>query len=250
MVSASLTKAQIQALAAEDAVQFIGLQLPKGQYDIVASRDLINVDELQKFDVPTGTYLGLSGLGVQISIHDSGVDDHHLDFAGRMIRLNHPGDDGDHGTHVAGIAAGSGAMSDQMNGDGVNNGGTAFQWRGMAPQAEIAAYDSQTGDDIVPMTEAISVLGVDVSNHSYSYNDGQYNSEMVNIDSIIRGDAGIAPRLQAFSAGNQGSAPQYGMNSGYFSLTKSCKNCIMVANLQDNGARPAARVTARPRMAG
>ena len=234
VVAASLTKAQIRALADEDAVQFIGLRSPKGQYDLDVSRDLINVEELQQFNAASGTYLGLSGLGVQVSIHDSGVDEHHNDFNGRMLRLNHPGAGGDHGTHVAGIVAGSGAMSDQLNAGGMNNGGSAFQWRGMAPQAGIAAFDSQTGDNAGTMDDAINDDGADVSNHSYSYNDGEYNSEMVNIDTIIRGDsAGIGARPQIFSAGNQGSSPQYGMNSGYYSVTKSCKNCVMVANLQD-----------------
>lgn len=233
---AALTRSQVQLLATADEVQFLAAQPPPGQLDLDVSRALVNVDELQQFDVPSATYLGLSGLGVQLSIHDSGVDQHHNDFAGRMLNTLHPGDNGDHGTHVAGIAAGSGAMSDQVNGDGANNGGTAFQWRGMAPQAQIAAYGSQTADSVAVMTDAIVNNGVDVSNHSYSYNDGQYDGQMVNIDTIIRGDAGIPARPVVFSAGNQGQAPQFGQNSGYFSLSKSCKNCIMVANLQNTGA--------------
>ena len=235
---AALTKAQVQALAGEDGVQFLAAAPEPGQLDLDNSRALINVDEVQKFNVPSATYLGLSGLGVQLSIHDSGVDQHHNDFDGRMLNTLHPVDGGDHGTHVAGIAAGSGAMSDQrnVNGTGTNNGGTAFQWRGMAPQAQIAAFGSQTLNSAAIMDDAINNLGVDVSNHSYSYNDGQYDADMVNIDTIIRGDSpGIPARPAVISAGNQGTGPQYGMNSGYFSLSKGCKNCIMVANLQANG---------------
>lgn len=232
---AALTPAQARALADEDTVQFVAARPAPGQYDLDVSRDLINVDDLQQLDVASATYLGLSGLGVQISIHDSGVDEHHGDFAGRMIRTLHPGDGGDHGTHVASIAAGSGAMSNQNDADGNPNGGTAYQWRGVAPQARISAFGGQTSGDPVTMQTAIVTDGVDVSNHSYSYNDGEYEANMVNTDAIIRGDAGIPARPMVFSAGNQGDSPQYGKNSGYFSLTKSCKNCIMVAWLQDNG---------------
>lgn len=232
---ASLSRSQIYQLATEDSVQFLAAVPPTGQLDLDNSRALINVDALQQFDVPSATYLGLTGLGVQLSIHDSGVDDHHNDFAGRIIVANHPAQGGDHGTHVASIAAGSGVMSNQNDDNSSPNGGTAFQWRGMAPQAQIAAYGSQTADSILTMGDAIINNGVDVSNHSYSYNDGQYDGTMASIDAIIRGDAGIPPRPVVFSAGNQGTQPQFGMNSGYFSLSKSCKNCIMVANLQDNG---------------
>jgi uncharacterized repeat protein (TIGR01451 family) len=232
----SLSAAKVAALALEDGVQFLAAAPEPGQYDLDQSRALINADEVQQFDVPSATYLGLSGLGVQISIHDSGVDQHHNDFAGRIIRTLHPGAGGDHGTHVASIAAGSGVMSNQNDADGNPNNGAAFQWRGIAPQAQISAFDSQTADNAGTMDDAINDDGVDVSNHSYSYNDGQYDGTMVNIDTIIRGDSpGIPPRPMVFSAGNQGTAPQFGMNSGYFSLSKSCKNCIMVANLQDNG---------------
>lgn len=233
---ATLTGAHVDRLAAEDTVQFLMARPKVGQLDVDRARTLGNVDVLQRFDVGSATYLGLSGYGVQMSIHDSGVDEHHGDFANRMLRELHPDADGDHGTHVASIAVGSGVMSNQNNDANMSNGGTAFQYRGMAPQTKIAAYDSQTGDDADVMDEAINTHGVDVSNHSYSYNDAQYDSTMVDIDTIIRGDNDDIPaRPQIFSAGNQGDGKQWGENSGYFSLTKSCKNCLMVANLDNTG---------------
>lgn len=236
---ATLTRAQMQRLAKEDAVQFLAATPPPGGLELDNSRALINVDEVQQLDVASGTYLGLSGLGVQIGINDSGVDQHHNDFDNRMLNTLHPGNAAgdDHGTHVASIAAGSGVMSNQNDDNNNPNNGTAFQWRGMAPQAEIAAFGSLTGHSAVVMADAINNFDVDVSNHSYGYQvSGIYDGNQAAIDTIIRGDSpGIPARPMVFAAGNGGQNAQFGQNSGYFALTKACKNCIMVARLDSDG---------------
>jgi uncharacterized repeat protein (TIGR01451 family) len=241
-VTAKLNSDQMLALAGSDSVQFLAATSRGDLLELDTSRREANVDSVQKFDATSGTYLGLSGLGVQISINDNGVDEHHNDFDGRLIgpamhpvNTANPADD--HGTHVASIAAGSGAMSNQNDDANNPNNGAAFQWRGMAPQAEIQALASATGDDAGIMCGAINGNGVDVSNHSYGYQvSGVYDAEQANIDDIIRGDAGCGARLEVFSAGNGGLAPQFGNQSGYFGLTKACKNCVMVANLADGPA--------------
>ena len=64
---------------------------------------------------------GFTGDGVTIGIVDSGVDGEHPDLAGRLVAAeNHTTDGGGvgdvtgHGTHVASIAAGTGAASDDQ----------------------------------------------------------------------------------------------------------------------------------------
>ncbi len=59
---------------------------------------------------------GFDGSGVKLAIVDTGIDPNHADFSGRiMARKKFVGDSEDdengHGTHVAGIAAGTGAAS-------------------------------------------------------------------------------------------------------------------------------------------
>ena len=129
-VVATLNSDQMLALAGSDSVQFLGASSPAGLLELDTSRREANVDSVQKFDAASGTYLGLSGLGVQISINDNGVDEHHNDFDGRLIgAAMHPtntaGTADDHGTHVASIAAGSGAMSNQNDDANNPNNGTA-----------------------------------------------------------------------------------------------------------------------------
>jgi subtilisin family serine protease len=73
---------------------------------------------------------GLTGQGIKIAIVDTGIDGTHADLAGRIIAARDFSTDGNtndnigHGTHVAGIAAGTGKASDGKYG-------------GVAPAAEL-----------------------------------------------------------------------------------------------------------------
>ena len=228
---------QIGLLADSDLVKWVERRETEELLDVDEVRAASGVDALQDLNTATGVYGGLSGDGVQIAIMDNGVDDDHDDFAGRVIRFFD--NTGDHGSHVAGIAAGSGVRSDQVDDGGTPNGGTAFEWRGMAPESEIASYSNAgaaAGGNAGTMSDAINNFGVDVSNHSYSSApSGEYNALMAAIDSIIRGDVpGLPARPQTWSAGNGGQTSQYGTNLGYFALTKNCKNCVVVANVGDD----------------
>lgn len=82
---------------------------------------------------PAAWAAGYTGAGVLVAVLDSGIDDSHPDFAGRIAHQRSfiDGEDPDravddlgHGTHVASIAAGSGAASDGL-------------YRGIAPDATL-----------------------------------------------------------------------------------------------------------------
>lgn len=241
---------QIQSLASLDAVQWVQPGPLPLLPTVDETRSVSHVDEVQQLNPASGVYGGLSGAGVQIAIMDTGVDTAHDDFAGRFVRSQDDG--GDHGSHVAGIAAGSGVRSDQTNDDGVGNGGTAYQWRGMAPEAGIAAYGTAGGNSAV-FQDAIVANKVDVSNHSYVLQvQNQYDAAVQAVDRIIRGDvSGVPSRLAVWAAANNasvdprpcpggGSYPQYpdgcptAFKAGYFSILSPCKNCLNVGAIEKN----------------
>lgn len=250
------TAAQVTRLSGEDAVEWIQ-PTQKHQILLDGTRSVGNVDPVQQLDIDSAQYLGLSGAGVQIGIMDTGVDNEHDDFDNRIVR---PQDDGgDHGTHVAGIAAGSGVRSNQNNDGNMSNGMTAFRFRGVAPQAGIAAY-GQIGGNAGLFADAINNFGMDVSNHSYVLQDqSRYDAGVAAVDQIARGDSpGVPARTVVWAAANNGDydhncpaddpttpnapRPQYpggcptGFQTGYFSMLSPCKNCIDVGAIDKSQA--------------
>lgn len=221
----------VRAFAKEDLVQWIGAGplpfIPENDH----TRDAVKVDAVQK-----SSTMG-DGAGVKIGIFDDGVDELHPDFRENQTRIlvssapfTH------HATRVAGTVAGNG------------NSFTDFQYRGMAPGAELYDEPSIAGASF-SVHESLVRDGMQLSNHSYSVSfDGEYNNSDRDRDRLIRGirlsTLYIPPRLHIYSAGNQGciqiqtpgqppectSATYSPYQTGYFALTKQLKNGLVVGN--------------------
>jgi serine protease AprX len=180
-----------------------------------------------------GSGLDLTGQGQIVGVADTGLDDTHPDFAGRivgLVALGRPGDPSDpngHGTHVAGSVLGDGAAS----------GG---QLRGAAPAAGLffqSLLDAQGGLGGLPLDlgdlfEEAYQNGARIHNNSW----GAATASMYTINSI-EVDEFIARRrdmLVVISAGNEGdgSRPRHAQQGfvDWLSIGSpaSAKNALVV----------------------
>ncbi len=135
--SAKISGRKLVALARDPDVSYISLDaVLRSKFDPIAAAPLVSEPGVIETNAPqVWSQLGVTGKGVGIAIIDSGVAA-HADLAGRIVAaidftvaaptvsLLPLGDQGGHGTHVAGLAAG----------DGTQSAGT---YTGTAPQANI-----------------------------------------------------------------------------------------------------------------
>ncbi len=226
----STARGRLQSLAAEDVVLWVDAEPPPADPASDSTRALTGVEWVQKFDGEEApAYGGYTGAGIQIMIRDNGIRE-HADLAGRILRRNGRGA---HGTKCAGLAAGSGLRSDKKDEQGIANKGEPFQWRGVAPEAEVVGYGY--GFDEETYRRGIRDYGVDVVNQSqYAPPYSQYSEDCASADETVRDH-----RLYVVTAtGNTGVDPHTNENTkkvatavGYFSITGSvAKNTIAVGN--------------------
>ena len=243
----TIERARLRELLEEDSVQWIDAGPLPFRPDSDRTRAAVNVDPLQTIDM-AGTVTGLTGKGVQVGVFDKGVSAHRA-FEGRLVKI-HGGRDF-HGTHVAGIIGGSGALSDAVLSGSRDAGSKPRSWRGMAPGvAIIDVYQNpphgRSGADALLYQQLIAKHGMDISNHSYAVNffhpmlhvDGSYDVHNQLRDELIRGDAianrkPVPARLQVSSAGNRGDLES-------FSINKQSKNALVVGAWKTRSWRPSA----------
>ena len=215
--------------------------------DTSTTRQAINVDDVQGLQLESGvtSFEGVTGNGVTIGIYDNGINADHPDlnvtidrFLADITTL--------HGTHVAGIAAGSGLSSSRPQ----NGMAPPLHFRGMAPDASL--IDGHGGTFMtLTILDDVRDGSLDVANISQTTNTtGRYENFDSFIDDFVRGDSAVRhddelyliehdlPRRPVvYSAGNNGSDdPIHGDLFGYFSITKQNKNAIVVGNWEIVGA--------------
>lgn len=204
-----LPRAAIADLAGEDEVKWIEPVLPPFGHANETTRGIIGANALQT------TPYNLDGSGITAMVYDADMVYEHDDLLSpRVVRAEPPlkasSSDRLHATHVTGTLAGSGYLE---------NG----RYRGMAPNANIAAYwfccvslsgwlYSDPGDLQANYQSALTTYNVDVANNSISTNiarsgqncalEGDYHTTSQLIDSIVRGSLG-KPLPLVWAAGNE-----------------------------------------------
>jgi len=232
-------EADLLDVASEDIVKYVMGPRPEKALENDELRDAINADEVQT------TPYNLSGNGLYAGIWDGGtVATNHDDFAGRLT-IADGASTGSHATKCCGIMAGDGTRSQA-------EGGSPYQWRGVATEVDIASYDwpNDCTDMDAETNDAISNYDIVVSSNSwgwglcpdYCYYYGTYDDWSQNYDEIVRGSQGKKLTV-VFSAGNDGDCDgcsgdlpdyPYGTIPGPGSTTK---NAIVVGSTNaDNDA--------------
>ena len=189
----------------------------------------------------TNNYLGLTGSNVLVNVNDSGVDTNQPDLRGR-VKFDVPisgVDTNGHGTHVAGIIAGSGLESLTVtNASGSIMPAVSNQFRGLAPAAQVFAIAANPDPGPVSDTylqETAARTNTLISNNSWHYaNDNDYDLAAARYDAAVR-DAlpevsGSQPLLFVFGAGNAGNAADDGSGGAPDSVQSpaTAKNVITV----------------------
>jgi hypothetical protein len=227
--TAELGEREVQDLALDDAIRWIadapddGASRPTN--DTVRART--GAEEIQGFAIDADgqpTYSGYSGRGVTAAIFDAGYVSSHFDL---VSRLHNPGPGNDHATSVAGIVAGDGTVSEL-------HGGTPFQWRGMAPEAELVSAVGAPYASASNMAAYLWDDSADLSTASLALStDGEYDALSVALDAVVRGSAG-KPFPSTIAATNNGLYPEYGVIMGYYGVLQNSKNALIVGAMLGN----------------
>lgn len=209
------------------------------EFTMNVARDIIQVEQ-------AWSHSGLYGENQVVAIADSGLDvgatdpGLHPDFAGRIASAFSLGPDRDgatddprgHGTHVAGIVAGSGLLS----GSNPDNQEYTGSFAGVAPEAELVIQSllDASGNlggippDIGDLFQQAFDAGARVHTNSWGTPlKGQYDLRAQQLDTFVWGNPDM---LILFAAGNEGvDADSNGVtDTESLGAPAAAKNCIAV----------------------
>jgi uncharacterized membrane protein/subtilisin family serine protease len=178
------------------------------------------------YNSATDSFEGWTGDNVTVAVLDTGLDDSHPAFDGRIKAYYDYGRDGTvdyngHGTHVAGTVLGDG---DWRTGDT----GVDGKYSGIAPEADLVAQDMYGYFTISQANRDAVRSGATISSNSWGAGYfGAYDATCRAYDLHTRdsdgGTAGDQPMVFSFSAGNYGA---YG--AGTVNPPATAKNVITV----------------------
>jgi subtilisin family serine protease len=207
-----------RALSSHDDI--LEVALPQGGSDVVALAELTEVAAVEEVSQPRpldrsacdilrlnqkGVQVGFEGEGEVVGVADTGLDELHPDFQGRIAKIvahGRPGDASDpegHGTHVAGCAVGNGSSS----------GG---QVRGAAPKARLffqSILDPNGGlaglpKDLGELFEEAYRHDVRIHNNSWgAFAYAGYSKYSLDVDRFVHAKPDM---LIVIAAGNDGLA--------------------------------------------
>jgi len=243
-------------LAQVRQVQIIGVHTQKRLMNdltrvrVKISPNATNPPPLGQFGAPT-TNDHLTGVGVLLSVNDSGGDSTHPDLIGRIFGTTNDLDG--HGTHVLGTILGSGSQSATVptvtgtttNGSTTTtNTGSAAQgspkgawFSGMAPSATAFVQDYRAYSDI-DLQQNAALTNAVISNNSWGYDQSDYDIFAASYDSAVRdslaGVTGEQPITFVFAAGNSGGANAAGLGGAADSILSpaTAKNVITVGSTE------------------
>ena len=229
-----------------------GVQIIERAYRRMRANDISRVRMGVAEDSITSTnYLGLTGTNILVSINDSGVDALHPDLAGRVFSSVATSlvDSNGHGTHVAGIIAGSGLVSSnviKLRGSSVP--GTNIQFRGVAPGANLFVQNiGNVGSGFLlnvsdqTIQETVAATNALISNNSWVYaGNDSYSLAAASYDAAVRdslsGISGSQPALYVFAAGNSGRGNDDGSGGSPGSVQSpgTSKNVLTVGAVESD----------------
>jgi serine protease AprX len=199
---------------------------------------------------PPSTYVTQDGTDQIVAVADTGIDDQHPDFQGRIVgkiprgRPNDTSDPEGHGTHVAGSILGDGAAS----------GG---QIKGIAPNAKLFFQslldaNGELGGlplDLNELFDEAYQAGARIHNNSWGADrQSSYTIDSEEVDEYVNSHKDMLIVIAAGNAGISGAVPKKA-DPGFVDWLSigspaSCKNALTVgASRSDRTDGPMAAVT-------